>query len=160
MDAINVDMISGTVFGNVICQSIGSVCQVIDDSLRSIDLEMTSSILSNVNTSFYSPNHRSRSQILFTSITVRSSALWSEEEDVFLSFNNMDNVVINRWDITYSHDISKCRYSIHITNSYGIENALLYKCSNPMTLIQNSGQIQMIDTRISVTITNEVHCNR
>ena len=150
------------VFENI---HLSTGCNVVADSLSWVETEISSSIISDTNASFYHSTHVLRSEIQLHSIAVTSSTLWRAEDEAFLSFNNFDNVFLSRLNITYFYDVQNCNFSTtnpepygpNITNPFGIGSALLYQCPNPMTFMENSGQMEMNDIRISVMMMNTVN---
>ena len=112
--------------------------------------------------SFYHPLHELTSAVTIKDCFLSSSALWpnaneSDETYSILKFGAVDDVSIINLVVNFSYNVDdECAYSHEETNAQMNDNATArYEyCTDPMTLIENYGQIAMNDTQIDVTFVN------
>ena len=134
-------------------------CAVLYDGLFQVATMVTSTSFSDSNASFYdSAGHQSHSELIFGHFVVDSSKLWKEDGNALLHFDINDDVQIKAIEINYVYDAEHCQYAWESSN-YEFPNYVsgaVYECSNPLTIIDNAGLIEIRDIQINVDIVNGV----
>ena len=120
---------------------------------------MESLTISNVDDGFYMASHLTKSAIDLDAITVISDKLRDDDNVGMFHFTDFDDVQINDLVLNYSYDMALCEYDITYENDYsdyGPAEFYNYRCPDPLTLLHNSGQIEINDFLIYVDILNQI----
>ena len=151
-------VVQDSLFTKISCGSSDVECAVIFDFLLQANVVFSAVSYSDSDAIFYSPDHESQSQLVFSDLVVETSLLFDENANALLNFGVQDYIEISNFTISVSYDASNCWHSRDA--SYGSENSdfegAIYECSSPLIIMDNSGQIEMNGIQINVDIANAV----